>query len=217
MSWWKNELYSQFGEDAVLLGYFRSREYAKSRSLDTIGTGFFIDVGAHHPYMISNTWFFYQRGWRGINVEPTPGAIQEFRKHRPEDINLELAVSSQNGTAELISYGRDVKNTLEVGGLDQARKHEVISVETRTLESILDEHLPKGMAIDFLSVDVEGHDVVVLKSSNWSKYRPEIVVVEDHVGSIEEALQGEVYRTMTAFGYRLHAWARPSLIFRKTW
>lgn len=216
MTWWKNEFYSQFGEDGVLFGYFRSREYAMSRNLDSIGTGFFVDIGAHHPYMISNTWFFYQRGWRGINVEPTPGAIEEFCRHRPNDINLALAVSDQNGTAELISYGRDVKNTLESPEVDRFRKHEVVSVQTRTLEAILDEHLPEGTAIDFLSVDVEGHDLVVLRSNNWSKYRPEIVVVEDHAGSIEDVLHRDVYRTMASLGYRLHAWARPSLIFRRS-
>lgn len=165
--------------------------------------------------MISNTWFFYQRGWRGINVEPTPGAIEEFQKHRPEDINLQLAVSEKNGSAEMVSYGRDVKNTLVVNEADLLRKHEVLVVQTRTLESILDEHLPPGRKIDLLSVDVEGHDTAVLRSNNWRKYRPEIVVVEDHAKSIEDVLNREVFQLMVGLGYSLFAWARPSLIFRR--
>lgn len=213
--WWKNEFYSQFGEDAVLFGYFRSREYAKTRSLESIGSGFFVDIGAHHPYMISNTWFFYQRGWRGINVEPTPGAKEDFDKNRPDDINLGIAISDKNGIAELVSYGRDVKNTLEHSDTSLARSHSKIFVETRTLESILDDYLPKGTSIDFMSVDVEGHDGVVLRSNNWQKYRPEIVIVEDHASSIEDLMARDVFRLMVEMGYHLYSWTKPSIIFRR--
>jgi FkbM family methyltransferase len=215
MTWWKNEFYSQFGEDAVLCGYFKSREYSRSRRIDSVGSGFFVDVGAHHPFMISNTWYFYQHGWRGINIEPTPGAKEEFDKHRPEDINLNCAVSRKNGTSKLVSYGRDVKNTLEISEIDHSRSPKVIKIKTRTLASVLDEYLPKETQIDFLSVDVEGHDLVAIKSNNWDRYRPEIVVVEERANSIEALLDGEVFKTMLAFGYVLHAWVRPSLIFRR--
>lgn len=215
LSWWKNEFYSQFGEDAVLFGYFRSREYSRNRRVDSVGSGFFVDVGAHHPFMISNTWYFYQRGWRGINIEPTPGAKEEFDKHRPEDINLSCAISRKNGTSKLVSYGRDVKNTLELSEIDHSRSSKIIKIKTRTLASVLDEYLPKGTQIDLLSIDVEGHDIVAIESNNWDKYRPEIVVVEDHVNSVEALLDGDVFKTMLSFGYALHAWVRPSLIFRR--
>jgi FkbM family methyltransferase len=215
MSWWKNEFYSQFGEDAVLFGYFRSREFGRSRRLDSIGHGFFVDVGAHHPFMISNSWFFYQRGWRGINIEPTPGAKAEFNKFRPLDINLDFAVSDKDGLAELVSYGRDVKNTLILEDINPGREHSRIMVETRTLESIFDQYLPKETPIDFLSVDVEGHEISVLRSNNWRKYNPEIVVVEDHVSNIDELLKREVYSLMISVGYRLYSWAKPTLIFRR--
>jgi FkbM family methyltransferase len=215
LPWWRNEFFSQFGEDAVLFGYFRSREYSKSRRLDSIGSGFFVDVGAHHPFMISNTWFFYQRGWRGINIEPTPGALSEFQKYRPDDINLDFAISGENGTAKLVSYGRDVKNTLEISDADLSRSPQLIEVKTRTLSSIFDEYLPIGTNIDLLSIDVEGHDLVVLNSNNWEKYRPEILIVEDHAKTIDEVLSGCVFRAMADFDYSLYAWVRPSLIFRK--
>lgn len=215
MTWWKNEFYSQFGEDGVLFGYFRSREYSKTRNLSSIGNGFFVDIGAHHPYMISNTWFFYQSGWRGINVEPTPGAISEFEKIRPDDINLEMAIAQENGVSELISYGRDVKNTLQQESVDETRDYARITVKTRTLESLLDEFLPNSKDIDLLSVDVEGFDLVVLRSNNWSKYRPEIIVVEDHVRSIKDLMNGEIFQYMNSVDYELYSWVRPSLIFRR--
>ena len=59
--------------------------------------GSFIDIGAWHPVRGSNTYFFYKRGWRGINVEPNPEFISEFRRIRGEDITVNAAVSSTSG------------------------------------------------------------------------------------------------------------------------
>ncbi len=164
--WWFNELYSQFGEDGVALSYFRAKAYASSGHIDDIGRGFFVDVGCHHPVMLSNTWYFYQRGWRGINIDPTPGVKAEFDALRPEDLNLQLAIAGKAGQATFYSYGRAVANTLDRSQVDFSQNPEEITVETRTLQSVLDDHRPPGTEIDMLSVDVEGMDAEVLKSND---------------------------------------------------
>ena len=78
--------YSQEGEDMILQRMFGQRR-----------EGFFVDVGAHHPFRYSNTYLFYKKGWRGINIDATPGSMREFEKYRPADINLEVAVSQTPG------------------------------------------------------------------------------------------------------------------------
>jgi hypothetical protein len=56
--------------------------------------GFYVDVGAHHPLRFSNTYLFYKKGWRGINIDATPGSMKLFNKIRPEDTNIESPVSN---------------------------------------------------------------------------------------------------------------------------
>jgi FkbM family methyltransferase len=213
--WWKNEYYSQFGEDAVLHGFYRRKMHGKTRSLDSIQKGFFVDVGSHHPYMVSNTWFLYQRGWRGINIDPTPGVKEDFDKHRPEDVNLELAISDHDGTAKFFSYGRHVKNTLDSSRVDIGKLQKSITVPTMRLESLLDKFLPAGQQIDLLSIDVEGVDLDVIQSNNWDKYRPEMIVVELHSKSIDDVIKSEIYSDILKHNYILYAWTQPSLIFRR--
>ena len=60
--------------------------------------GFYVDVGAFHPTLFSNTYFFYLNGWRGLNIEARPGSKQLFDKLRPKDINVEIGVSRERGT-----------------------------------------------------------------------------------------------------------------------
>src|SRR4051812_44497014 len=74
--------WAQEGEDLVLRRFFEGQK-----------KGFYVDVGAHHPHQYSNTFWFYRRGWRGINIDAMPGCMEGFEQHRPGDVNLELAVS----------------------------------------------------------------------------------------------------------------------------
>src|SRR5271166_7015278 len=81
-----NLAYSQDGEDMIL-----------RRLLAGQKSGFYVDVGAHHPYRFSNTCYFYRQGWRGINVDTNPDAIEAFRRDRPSDINVCVGVSDTAG------------------------------------------------------------------------------------------------------------------------
>jgi FkbM family methyltransferase len=213
--WWKNEHYSQFGEDALLFSFFRNKGYGRSKKLDDIGDGFYVDIGCHHPYMISNTWFFYQRGWRGINVDPTPGVKKEFDEIRPEDINLQIAIASEDGEATLYHYGRAVYNTLDEARAQLDPSAEKITVQTLRLDTLLDKYLPPVKELSILSVDVEGLDLEVLRSNNWNKYRPEVVVAELHQSSMQKIISSDLFLAMSGWGYELYGWAQPSLVFRR--
>jgi FkbM family methyltransferase len=146
--------------------------------------GFYVDVGAFHPYSASNTYHFYLKGWSGINIEARPGSRRLFQRFRPRDINIEAAVGSVEGSADF--YVIDEKSTMNsrsesflraLGMWDRVTTRVVVQV--RRLAAILDEWLPAGRHIDFLNVDTEGSDLDVLRSNDWQRYRPTYVVVEE--------------------------------------
>ncbi len=220
----RKHTYSQFGEDAFLVSYFWGKDWDPRSS--TPGklrrTGCYVDIGAYSPTECSNTHVFYQRGWRGINIDATPESVRAFDLVRKQDINLHCAIGPHEGPVSLYVWDRpSVFNTLCP---DVARQRErelgrppdVVSVPCLRLETVLDRYLTRGTAIDFLNVDAEGADLDVLRSNNWDRYRPELVVVEDHVGSFDDLSDSPVRTLLRHRGYEIHAWIRPSVIYRRT-
>jgi FkbM family methyltransferase len=162
--------FSQYGEDLMLeTCFFMERR-----------TGFYVDVGAFDPFNLSNTHLFYRKGWQGINIEPNPLGFRRFEKYRRRDINLNLAVSSTEKEVEFtIDYvysGIDDDLHSYRGRNSRAKQ---ITVLSQPLRSILDRHLPANTVIDFLTIDCEGHDRIVLESNDWERYRPKVVLIED--------------------------------------
>lgn len=172
---YSNESYSQEGEDMVLRNFFSEKNIKK---------GFYVDVGAHHPKRFSNTYYFYKRGWKGLNIDPRPDGMQLFNKIRPTDINLEFAIGNCEKELEYFMFEEPAYNSLD-RELSETRINSGISkligkkkIRCISLESILDEFLPNDTMIDFMSIDVEGFDFEVLQSNNWNKYSPRVILVE---------------------------------------
>lgn len=159
--------YSQNCEDVILNRIFRDR-----------AQGRYVDVGAHFPVIDSVTEHFYRKGWHGINVEPLPAAFAELRAARPRDINVNCAVGDADGSQRF--FALDGLSTLiaEVAGNLAASVGAVseIVVETLRLATLLERH-PIG-DIDFLKVDVEGAEGMVLQSNDWQRFRPTVVLAE---------------------------------------
>ena len=171
--------------------------------------GFFVDVGAHHPYRYSNTLFFYKRGWKGINIEPTPGAIKAFNLFRSRDINLNIGISGKQDKLTFYCFNEPALNGFskelseERNSTSKIYKIEKeIPVETYPLAYVLDRYLPAGQKIDFFTIDVEGLDLEVLKSNNWDKYKPAFVLVEDSV-DFTDITNSETYKYLNKMGYQL--------------
>ncbi|PYO40635.1 MAG: SAM-dependent methyltransferase [Gemmatimonadetes bacterium] len=220
----RKRTYSQFGEDAFLVSYFQGKNWnpRSSGSGKLRSTGCYVDIGAYSPTECSNTHIFYQRGWRGINIDATPESVRAFDLVRKQDINLHCAIGSHEGPVSLYAWDRpSVFNTLcpEVARQRErelGRPPEVVSVPCLRLETVLQRHLPGGTEIDFLNVDAEGADLDVLRSNNWDSYRPELVVVEDYVGTFDDLSDSPVRTFLRDQGYEIHAWIRPSIIYRRT-
>src|SRR5690606_2132198 len=129
--------YAQEGEDLILERFFGNKK-----------NGFYVDVGAHHPQRFSNTYNFYKKGWRGINIDAMPNSMLAFKKERPEDINLELGVSIEQKELVYHMFNQPAINTFSI---DEANKKEAldrykiiakIHIRTLPLKEILNEHLP---------------------------------------------------------------------------
>lgn len=207
---WAHVSYSQEGEDVLLY-----------RLLNTQRTGFYVDVGAHHPKRFSNTNYFYQRGWQGINIEPNPAAYDLFTSMRTRDINLQLGISDNPDDLLYYEFDDPALNTFDQV-LKQEREattcYKVIAsrnIKVDTLASVLSTYLPAGQQIDFLNVDVEGLDLIVLRSNDWERFRPRYVVSESLNAELIPAklINNPLVKYMEAHNYGLIAKTLNSLFF----
>ncbi len=202
--------YSQEGEDLILKRIFEGQK-----------TGLYVDVGAHHPKRFSNTYLFYKMGWRGINIDAMPGSMDEFKKIRPNDVNLEEAVSAKKEKLKYYVFNEPALNTFskqEVKKKNGRGNYKVINeviLETITLSEILYNHLKVTDQIDFLNIDVEGLDLEVLRSLDWSLHYPKIILIEDLNYSIEKFSESEIFNFLEPKGYTIIAKTFNTLIFIK--
>lgn len=193
--------YAQEGEDMILKRLFERQK-----------KGFFIDVGSHHPKRFSNTYFFYKRGWRGINIDAMPKSMELFKKHRKRDINLEVAVSDKPAKLTYYEFNEPALNgfseslSLQRDGLENYKIINQYTIETQTLTKVLDsvkERMPPE--IDFISIDVEGLDFQVIKSLDFVKYQPKVILVEILSKSLDEINNHEIALYLRQLDYLVYA------------
>ena len=162
-------------------------------------TPFFVDVGAADPEFGSQTWDLEQAGWSGIVVEPRPDMAQKLRRDRRATV-YEVACSSPRNvgrsmTLHLRGGYSSLNDSLVVAGL---QPQGTISVAVNTLDAILAE-AKAPTPIDFVSIDVEGHEVEVLDGFDLDHWRPRLILIEDHV------LDLRLHRLLQKRGYK---WVR---------
>lgn len=191
---YSRKVYSQEGEDLLL-----------SRIFDHQLEGFYVDCGAHHPFRFSNTKLLYDRGWRGINIEPNPDVKELFKKYRPHDVFCGVGISEQKGTIPYYEYSHPALNTFDATMVESRSEKPIrkLNIETIPLADILDQQLPQDTFIDVLNIDVEGFDLKVLKSNNWNKYRPKFIFVESHDTLFESLLNSQLNSFLVNHDYEL--------------
>ena len=195
--------FSQEGEDILI-----------KRLLKTLYSevGSYVDVGAFHPRRFSNTAHYYMRGWNGINIEPNPNAIQLFENERPRDVNLSLAIG-ESGEEIYHAFKEPAFNTFVKDNVQFAMgKTELLgmySIPKRPLSEIIRQNQESLNGLVFFNIDVEGMELEVLKTNDWSRYRPVLVLVEileeEKYADIDQFLRGVGYhfvaRTKNTFFY----------------
>jgi FkbM family methyltransferase len=151
------------------------------RALKDVQDGFYIDIGAFSPRENSVTAAFYDRGWRGINVEPNVHLYRDFLQARPRDITLNVAVGDRAGTSTIYLVSNPALSTLSAE-MARHRGREGYGIVERpikveTLGSIHRTHVPRGQLVHFLKINVDGLERQVLLGVDWGRLRPWIVVV----------------------------------------
>lgn len=166
--------YSQCGEDLIIQYIFHLRG---------IENPSYIDIGANDPFYLNNTALLYSKGSRGINIEANPALIGSFIKHRPEDININVGIGSENTTLDffvindptLSSFSKEEAEKFIATG-----KHKIVNtikISLTTIQEILDKHFT-GKFPDFLSLDAEGMDYEILKTIDFKNNSPKVICVE---------------------------------------
>jgi len=188
----KKKSYSMDGEDIFIVEYFRKKN-----------NGFYIDVGCYHPIHRNNTYLLHKNGWSGINIDIHQFSIDLFNYLRPDDVNLNCAISNINGVTEMF-YQKELSqlSTIEEqqakivfqGNIKKSKIHSF------TLDSILEKTNSTDKKIDLLDIDVEGADLRVLKGFTIEKFKPELICVEIHEKEIKNS---EIYKYLSNFSYEL--------------
>lgn len=204
--------YSQEGEDLVLNKFFKNQT-----------SGFFIDIGANDPIRFSNTYFFYKKGWRGINIEPNANLFKLLNETRSEDINLNIGISDEKGELEYFMFNEPALNTFSNKEKEEyLLKKEYFLIETKklpvkTLTQVFQEqNISPSKEIDFINIDAEGLDFQVLKSFDLSVYSPKIILIEIlNIEKLKEVFNHEIYIYLSNMNYDLQFRTGNTFFFKK--
>lgn len=207
--WLGKRSFAQSGEDIIA-----DVELAKKKK------GVYIDVGAFHPKQFSNTYLFYKRGWSGVCIEPRPEAKAQFERVRPRDKFVGMGVAEKKDVLEYFEFSDKATNTfsakqaeinIKEAGRKMVRK---TNVAVMPLRDILASSGMEGVEIDLMSVDVEGMDLEVLKSNDWKKFRPKLIICEELEFDFLKPKESPVVKYLLDLGYELRAKTTYSLVLR---
>jgi FkbM family methyltransferase len=159
--------------------------------------GFFVEVGANDPHARSQTLHLERAGWTGILIEPQPDLAEKLRTMRTGKVFAVACSSPEHAGRTMPLHVAGPLSSLDREHMAPgAAPERVIEVPIRTLDSLLDEaDAPKPL--DFLSIDVEGHEIEVLRGFDIARWRPRLILLEDHVADLAK------HRFMKSAGYRL--------------
>ena len=210
-----NKYYSQNGEDYILCNFFNFKQ-----------NGYFIDVGAFDGVHLSNSYCFEQLGWKGICIEPQSLYHKHCKDSRPLTTCIHAACVDNDNIKELTI---DTDSTGLFSGVNLSTeqkninehystiKKEIITtkeevVPATTLDALLKKHLPNKDKIDFISIDVEGFEINVLKGLDLSKYAPRILLIETNT----QEEQTDISSYLEQHGYMFARKVGPNSFFVKS-
>ncbi len=187
--------------------------------------GFYLDIGSQHPVSNNNTFLLFKKGWKGINIDLDKKNIDLFKIARPKDINLNFAISDTEEEVDLFFY-HDASpiNTLNknVSSFQDAKVGKIKKIKTKLLNNVLKD-LNISNHIDYMNIDVEGHENQVLKGFNINKYKPSVISVEYldldmkklefKNNDINNLLNSDLYKYFIQNDYYFVNWLHGDLIF----
>jgi FkbM family methyltransferase len=210
---WVKKSYSQSGEDLIIKFLFDNLNIEKPS---------YLDIGAHHPFYINNTALFHEMGSTGINIEPDPTLFKEFPKYRENDINLNIGIGTEEGNADFFIISSPTLNTFSKAEAENYKNEgdysitDIINVPINNLENILNKYYG-GKFPDFLTLDAEGIDELIIKSIDYKDNFPTIICVEtiSFSTSGKGVKNTELIEYIIANGYIVYADTHINTIFIK--
>lgn len=188
--------------------------------------GVYLDIGSYHPFIHSNTAYLWMKGWRGYNIDANPSTIHLFEKIRPQDVNIWTAIiphaDYEGGVHEVLlmlpgvsdsSSGIAAAGTVNnlVGnerGFSKSKKVPATSVKA-LIES-------KQIAnVDYLNIDIEGCDEIILTEIDFKVIKPSVVTIEDYSEKFSLLISSKITKLMELNNYSLMGRAGPTSIFQK--
>jgi FkbM family methyltransferase len=183
---------SQFGEDKWLV---------ENHIIDVSKKGFFLDIGAGDPIRLSNTYYFEQNGWDGICIDADPRTFMDLLNKRKKVIFGVINTHDGLETFNISQHGADL-SSIKVE--TEAQKSTVACFTIKTLFNRFD--IPKK--IDLLSIDIEGHEIPILKDL-FQIRKPEVMIIE------YDKDENDVEGFMKQKGYSLILRNQANLIYKK--
>ena len=159
-----NSHYAEFAEDVMV-----------NRILKKIKKGFYVDIGAYHPYKGSLTYNLYNRNWNGMNLDISKSSIDLFNIARPTDLNINCAVSELNGETYYYENSPINQQNSLIPQYDNQKK---IKIQSYKLSEIL--KIQNINSVDYINIDTEGNELEVLMGIDFSKINPTLFTIEDN-------------------------------------
>jgi FkbM family methyltransferase len=192
--------YSQFGEDKIIADLLKDMKF---KSI------VYLDIGANNPKFISNTYLFYEKGFRGVLVEPNPYLVGKLRYVRPKDLVVNIGIGIEENAIEANFYMfAEEADGLSTFSLEEAKHWENVGLNGKkykieriwkmpliTVNNLIENYLTE--CPDFVSIDVEGWDLKILKTFNFDKHNPAIFCVE----TLAYKEDGSTYRVKEMYDF----------------
>jgi FkbM family methyltransferase len=188
--------YSLAGEDLVIRDLFK-RHFLNRQ------TGFYVDIGCYHPALISNTFMFYCTGWRGVCVDANGQLAAKWAQLRPHDTYLHAAVGEADGEVNLYRHRTNLGMSRISDACPGDDWHPVAEKVPMTQLSTLFEGHVGERSIQFMSIDVEGSEMSVLRSNDWTRWSPEVILLECHEFDFAAPAAAPTISFLFAQGYAL--------------
>lgn len=198
-----NKSYSQCGEDLIINFIFNNLKIIKPS---------YLDVGAHHPIFLSNTYFFYRKGCSGVCVEPDPTLFSEIKRKRQRDICLNVGIGSTIKTeADFYIMSQRTMNTFSKIEAERYQSYGSMKIEKQIkiplvlIDKIIEDHF--AIKPNLISLDVEGLDFEVIKTLDFVQHRPEVFCIETltYTEDKSETKISKIISYMEENGYFLYA------------
>ena len=190
--------YSMEGEDLIIQDYLKN-----------INNGFYVDAGCYHPLHLSNTYLLYKRNWSGINIDVSQFSIDLFNFLRPNDLNINSAVSNTDSEVTIYFQKKISQLTTIYKEISKERMQGKIqekNIKSQKLNTILNKSKFINRKIDFLNIDLEGADYEALQSLDFNTYRPKVICIEINDKDI---IRSDIFNFLNNLKYKL-VWSSKS-------